>query len=60
LHDPVAQLYLLGDLGEYRLEVGACVDGRRSIAEHRTVRWHPADMTAPLALDLQAIFRNIV
>jgi len=35
-------------------------DGRRSIAEHQKVLWHPSGMTHPLELDLQTVFRDIV
>jgi len=57
LHLGVDEVWIV-DLDRHRCEISG-VDGRRAIAEYRRVRWHPPDMTYPLELDLQTIFRDI-
>ncbi len=58
LHLGVTEAWIV-DLDRRCCEISG-VDGRRSIAEYRKVRWHPSGMAQPLDLDLEAIFRDIV
>ena len=46
------------DLDRHCCEISG-VDGRRAIAEYRSLRWHPAGMAPPLELDLHTVFRDI-
>jgi len=57
LHLGVAEVWVV-DLDRRCCEISG-VDGRRSIAEYRKVRWHPPGMTHALELDFQTIFRDI-
>jgi len=53
----VSEVWII-DLDRLCCEVSA-VDGRRSVPEYGTVRWHPTGMVRPLAVDLEAIFREV-
>jgi Uma2 family endonuclease len=47
------------DLDRRRCEVSDAA-GRRSVAEARSLRWHPAGMRQPLVIELDEIFRDVV